>query len=91
MGGSLLVLSIVVPIAGLILAFATGRRAVEGIALATIPIGLAIAVAIAVTLQQAGGQLVYLLGGWAPPLGVALRADGLSAVMMVMKIGRAHV
>lgn len=84
MGGSLLVLSIVVPIAGLILAFVTGRRAVEGIALATIPIGLAIAVAIAVTLQQAGGQLVYLLGGWAPPLGVALRADGLSAVMMVM-------
>ena len=84
MGGSLLVLSIVVPIAGLILAFVTGRRAVEGVALATMPIGLAIAVAIAVTLQQAGGQLVYLLGGWAPPLGVALRADGLSAVMMVM-------
>ena len=84
MGGSLLVLSIVVPLAGLLLAFATGGRAVEGIALATMPIGLAIAGAIAVTMQQAGSPLVYLLGGWTPPLGVALRADGLSAVMMAM-------
>ena len=28
-------------------------------------------------------RCVYLVGGWAPPLGVALRADGLSAVMIV--------
>jgi multicomponent Na+:H+ antiporter subunit D len=83
MGASLLVLSIVVPIAGLLPAFAVGGRHAERIALATMPIGLAIAVAIAVTMQHAGGLLVYLLGGWAPPLGVALRADGLSAVMMV--------
>jgi formate hydrogenlyase subunit 3/multisubunit Na+/H+ antiporter MnhD subunit len=83
MGASLLVLSIVVPIAGLLLAFVAGGRHVERIALATMPIGLAIAVAIAITLQQSGGPLVYLLGGWAPPLGVALRADGLSAVMLV--------
>jgi formate hydrogenlyase subunit 3/multisubunit Na+/H+ antiporter MnhD subunit len=27
--------------------------------------------------------LIYLLGGWAPPLGVALRADGLSVTMMI--------
>jgi formate hydrogenlyase subunit 3/multisubunit Na+/H+ antiporter MnhD subunit len=83
MGASLLVLSIVVPIAGLLLAFVVGGRHVERIALATMLIGLAIALAIAVALRQSGGSLVYLLGGWAPPLGVALRADGLSAVMMV--------
>jgi formate hydrogenlyase subunit 3/multisubunit Na+/H+ antiporter MnhD subunit len=83
MGASLLVLSIVAPIVGPLLAFVVGGRHVERIALATMLIGLAIAVAIAVTLRQAGGSLVYLLGGWAPPLGVALRADGLSAVMMV--------
>ena len=35
-------------------------------------------------MRQTGGPLVYLLGGWAPPLGVALRADGLSAVMMMI-------
>ena len=28
-------------------------------------------------------RVVYLLGGWAPPLGIALRADGLSVVMML--------
>jgi formate hydrogenlyase subunit 3/multisubunit Na+/H+ antiporter MnhD subunit len=83
MGASLLVLSIVVPIAGLLLAFAVGGRQAGRIALATMPIGLAIEVAIAVVMQQSGGPLVYLLGGWSPPLGVALRADGLSVVMLV--------
>jgi len=83
MGASLLVLSIVVPIVGLLLGFVAGGRQVERIALATMPIGLAIAVGVAVAMRQAGGPLVYLLGGWEPPLGVALRADGLSAVMMV--------
>jgi multicomponent Na+:H+ antiporter subunit D len=27
--------------------------------------------------------VVYLLGGWAPPLGIALRADGPSVVMLL--------
>jgi multicomponent Na+:H+ antiporter subunit D len=81
MDGSLLVLSIIVPVVGLLLAFVGGRW-VERIALATMPVGLAIAVAILIAMRRAGGPLVYLLGGWSPPLGVALRADGLSAVMM---------
>jgi formate hydrogenlyase subunit 3/multisubunit Na+/H+ antiporter MnhD subunit len=79
----LLVLSLVVPIAGALLAFAVGGRWVGRIALMAMPLGLAIAVAIAVELRPAGGSLVYVLGGWSPPLGVALRADWLSAVMMV--------
>jgi len=83
MGPSLLVLSIAVPIVGLLLAFVVGGRQVERIVLATMPIGLAIAVGVAVATRQVDGPLVYLLGGWEPPLGVALRADGLSAVMMV--------
>jgi formate hydrogenlyase subunit 3/multisubunit Na+/H+ antiporter MnhD subunit len=82
--GSLLVLSIVVPVAGLLLAFAAGDRQVERVALATMPLGLAIAVAIAVAVRNAGMPLVYLLGAWAPPLGIALRADGLSAVMLTI-------
>lgn len=81
---SLLVLSLIVPIAGALFAFAAGGRWVDRIALATAPVGLAIAIAIAVGLRPAGGSLVYLLGGWGPPLGVALRADWLSVVMMVM-------
>ena len=81
--GFLLVLSLVLPVAGILAAFAAGGRHVRRIAFATMPLGFAIAVSIAVALRQSGGPLVYLLGAWAPPLGVALRADGLSVVMMV--------
>jgi len=79
----LLVLSLIVPIVGALLAVVVGGRWVERIALVTMPLGLAIAIAIATELRPAGGSLVYLLGGWTPPLGVALRADWLSATMMV--------
>jgi formate hydrogenlyase subunit 3/multisubunit Na+/H+ antiporter MnhD subunit len=37
----------------------------------------------ATTLLQSGDTVVYLLGGWAPPLGIALRADSLSVGMML--------
>ena len=83
MAGALLVLAIVVPMAGALVAVAAGGRHSERIAFATLPLGLGIAVAIAVTLGQEGRALTYLLGGWVPPLGVALRADGLSTVMIV--------
>jgi formate hydrogenlyase subunit 3/multisubunit Na+/H+ antiporter MnhD subunit len=83
-GGFLLVLAIVVPVVGVLLAFAAGGRWVERIVLSILPLGLAIAVAIVIAMRQTGAPLVYLLGGWAPPLGVALRADGLSTVMMAI-------
>ncbi|KAA0972669.1 NADH-quinone oxidoreductase subunit J [Aureimonas fodinaquatilis] len=43
-------------------------------------------VACLITLQIHGMQvpLVALLGGWQPPLGLALRADGLSAVLILL-------
>jgi formate hydrogenlyase subunit 3/multisubunit Na+/H+ antiporter MnhD subunit len=81
--GFLLVLSLIVPMIGMLVAFAAGGRHVERAAFAIMPIGLAIAIAIAVVLAKTGAPLVYLLGDWAPPLGIALRADGLSAVMMI--------
>src|SRR5215831_13454183 len=83
-GGFLLVLSFVVPVAGALLAFVAGGRPAERIALTSMPLGLAIAIAIMVALKRTGVPLVYLLGGWAPPLGITLRADGLSAVMMAI-------
>lgn len=83
-GGFLLVLSIVVPVAGILLAFVLGDRYVRLAACATIPFGLTIAVAILVTLQESKSPIVYLLGDWAPPLGITLRADGLSAVMLTV-------
>jgi multicomponent Na+:H+ antiporter subunit D len=85
-GGFLLVLSLAVPIAGILLAFIAGGRHVERVAFAAMALGIANTITILVTLKRSGGPLIYLLGGWAPPLGVALRADGLSAVMVLTTV-----
>ncbi len=82
-GGFLLVMALVVPAAGTLIAFARGGRWAERVVLATMVLGFATAVAVFVVLGRTERPLSYLLGGWAPPLGVALRADGLSAVMMM--------
>jgi multicomponent Na+:H+ antiporter subunit D len=82
-GGFLLVLAIMLPAAGVLFALLLGGQHAERIALALTPIGLAVALAIAAIVWRSRGVLQYVIGGWSPPLGVALRADGLSAVMMV--------
>jgi multicomponent Na+:H+ antiporter subunit D len=82
--GFLLVLALIFPLGGALLAFVCGGRQGERIALAVMPLGLAVALAIALARPHAGAPLVYLIGGWIPPLGVALRADELSTVMMVI-------
>jgi formate hydrogenlyase subunit 3/multisubunit Na+/H+ antiporter MnhD subunit len=82
-GGFLLVLALVLPLAGVFAALVLGGRNARRIAMLTVPAGLALAVAIGVELVQSGQTLVYLLGGWAPPLGIALRADGLSVAMLL--------
>ena len=79
----LLVLALVLPVAGLLLALVAGGRHAGRIALLLTPVGLAVAVAIVVGVVRADDALVYHLGGWAPPLGVALRADGLSAILLL--------
>jgi multicomponent Na+:H+ antiporter subunit D len=82
-GGSLLVLAILLPVAGIILSFALGGRHAARITLGIAPLGLALAVAIAARIVETGKPVVYMIGGIAPPLGIALRADGASAVMLV--------
>jgi multicomponent Na+:H+ antiporter subunit D len=75
-GGALLVWALIFPAAGALLALALGGRRAERIALALMPVGLGLAVAIAAGVLRANAALVYVVGGWAPPLGLALRADG---------------
>jgi multicomponent Na+:H+ antiporter subunit D len=82
-GGFLLVLALFLPVAGMLLALAIGGRQAERIALALMPVGLGLALAIAAGVLRADAALVYVVGGWTPPLGLALRADGLSAAMML--------
>src|SRR5271166_4470721 len=82
-GGGLLALPILLPVAGVLLSFLLGGRQAERIALGLAPVGLGVAIAIATLVWRSGRPLVYILGGYAPPLGIALRADGFSAVMLV--------
>ncbi len=82
-GGGLLALPILLPVAGVLLSFLLGGRQAERIALVLAPVQLGIAIAIAALVWGSGRPVVYILGGFAPPLGIALRADGFSAVMLV--------
>ena len=76
-------LAILLPAAGILASFALGGRNAERIALGSAPIALAIALAVLAEVLSAGRPIVYVVAGVAPPLGIALRADGLSAVMLV--------
>ena len=82
-GGFLLILAIVLPIMSALLSLTLGGRHAERIALTLMPAGLAVAVGIAAAVWRTHTVLQYTVGGWDPPLGVAFRADGLSAVMIV--------
>ena len=83
-GGLLLPLALIAPIAGALAAIAFGGRHAHRVAFATVPVGLAFAVAIVIEVGSSGEALQYLLGAWSPPLGVRLRADGLAAAMMLV-------
>ena len=82
-GGALLALPILLPALGVLLSFLLGGRRAEWIALVLMTVELAVAVVIACLVWRSGQPLVYTLAGYAPPLGIALRADGFSAVMLV--------
>lgn len=82
-GGHLLVAVVMLPMAGILLSLLFGGRYVERMAMLILPLNLVTTLFVLVGLWQSGEPLAYVVGGWAPPLGVVLRADGLSATMMV--------
>lgn len=83
MSGVALPLSFFVPLLTALVVFVIGVRRAYGMillgALTTLAVALYVAYAVAV-----GGPQVHYLGGWEPPLGVELYADGLSALMLAM-------
>ena len=79
----LLVLAIMLPMTGILLALLLGGRHIERLAMLLLPAGLAVAAAVLAAVWRGGHALVYFVGGWDPPLGIALRADGLAAAMLM--------
>jgi multicomponent Na+:H+ antiporter subunit D len=82
-GGALLAPVVLLPFVGMLLGLLLGGRQVQRVAFVFMPLGLALALGITAAWLREGQTLVYLLGGWAPPLGIALRADGPAVVMLL--------
>ncbi len=80
---ALLILSITLPIIGMVLIIPFGGRWARNIATAVLILNLGVAALITAVIQCKRQAIVYASGGWAPPLGIQLRADGLSAVMLL--------
>ena len=72
------------PVVGILLNFLAGGRHARAITLAFLAGGLWVAAGIVEGVWRTGAALTYSPGGWLPPLGVKLRADGLSAVMIAV-------
>ena len=81
--GPLLALAIILPLAGLVPLLLLGPRAGERSAIALAGLGLLLAILIALQVWWSGTPALSHLGGWRPPLGIMLRADGISAGMLV--------
>jgi len=86
-GGALLAAAVLLPFVGMLLGLLLGGRQVQRVAFVFMPLGLALALAITAAWLGEGQTLVYLLGGWAPPLGIALRADGPAVAMLLTVAG----
>lgn len=82
-GGLLLVLAVLVPFIGVLVGLLLGGRHAQRVALLTLLVGAALVAAIASALLHSASSIVYILGAWQPPLGIAFRADGLSVVMLL--------
>ena len=83
-GSVVLTVPLIMPVLGLLLGLVLGGRRLGRFVLVLLVAGVAVALAIAATIFHSGEAVRYELGGWAPPLGVALEADGLSAVLLLV-------
>ena len=82
-GGLLLIAAVIVPVLGILLQLTLGGRFLNRIVLVIFPAGLVVSLAAFMAIWKSGAPLVYVVSGWYPPLGITLRADGISAVMML--------
>ena len=83
-GGALLVLAVVMPAVALVALLGLGGRGARLVVAAALLLQLFLASQVALLVLATQAPLVYVVGGFAPPLGITLRADGISALMMVV-------
>lgn len=83
MSDLLLPLAIAAPAIASLLAFIAGPRRAPAIVASFAPIGAILALVIGGAVLRGGAAIEVHLGGWAPPLGIVLRADGFSAAMLL--------
>ena len=74
---------ILLPLAAAVLAFAGGARLRTGVTV-VLCAGLALAAALLAGAAWHRGVITHHVGGWLPPLGILLRADGLAVLMVLM-------
>jgi multicomponent Na+:H+ antiporter subunit D len=73
----------IAPLLGALATLALPQRMAAGAGLVTVAATLTAALALAATVAT-GGVETAVLGGWEPPLGITLRADGLGTAFAVM-------
>ncbi|MFG1477592.1 proton-conducting transporter membrane subunit [Xanthobacter sp. V4C-4] len=80
----LLVVAVILPLFAFPPLLLLRGRPAERLALGLAGLGLLVALAIGAGVGTKAAAVATFIGGWRPPLGVALRADGFSAFMLVM-------
>ena len=74
---------ILIPLAAGLAAFATGERAARALGLIGTILTATMSILLVLEVWQ-HGVWIYALGGWDVPVGISLRADGLSAFLIAM-------
>ncbi len=83
MTDALLPLSVFVPVLAGLAVFLLGGGPRSPVALSGVLLSLAVSLLLVMAVAR-HGTLVHAMGGWLPPLGIRLHADGLSAVMILL-------
>ncbi|WP_232662374.1 Na+/H+ antiporter subunit D [Pseudonocardia sp. TRM90224] len=82
---ALLALPVLLPMLGAALTVLAGRSAALQRAIGIVTLtAVAVIAAVLLVNADAGGPIVAELGGWAPPVGIALVADRLSALLLLV-------
>ncbi len=83
MSGLLVTLPLILPIVGALVCLFLPARARPWFGLAA-SLAITLAVLALARATVLSGELTHSLGGWAPPLGIALRVDGLACVFLLL-------